>query len=592
MNGSIRDYLINIYDKLSHKSTLLNGIALFRYLIKKEFNTSEKCNFIIKEILEQTNKLNGEEKKECLILLPYFFINQISLKYIKKILYILFIQINHTTESIIPSMAKIFGDIIINVQNLESSRKMINLMGENNNDYENILLKFCLDLINSEKNNNDFMFKMRYHDFSLNIYQQKCGFAFLEQFIINYKNESNDEMILNILNSHFELLKNKNFSPKIELLICINQLINKLKHRYSPYAKKLLNDICNNFDKTLSYSGTDYRINKDLDLKKYLFDIFYSLLLYNKNDITDYLDKILSYSKINKINMNKEIRSISLKIINLITSKNLYDSYNTNRVNNNTNFNYNTNIYINNYLSNDSNNMRYKERAFSFKSVKTRESQIKRMIEEDKKKFGEKKHNKNFVFVSQSPNREIKLNKNSANTSYRKENNFRNNNNLNTLNLKVNEINNMNNVMVKTVNNIECYLNNNFNSMELKLNKIEQIEDSFTDKKNLLDEKINNIILKDEELINFMEEIDEKDVNNISIKNFEEIINRFMILILINKNNKNSFESYIRLINKLLNCKKIKYSEEEPKSNNNYQKYKISYNLENNLQYLFKSLKI
>lgn len=37
MNNTIRDYLINIYDKLSHKSTLLNGIALFKYLIKKNF---------------------------------------------------------------------------------------------------------------------------------------------------------------------------------------------------------------------------------------------------------------------------------------------------------------------------------------------------------------------------------------------------------------------------------------------------------------------------------------------------------------------------------------------------------------------------
>ena len=592
MNGSIRDYLINIYDKLSHKPTLLNGIALFRYLIKKEFYTVDKCNFIIKEILEQTNKLNGEEKKECLILLPYFFINQTSLKYIKKILYILFIQINHTTESIIPSMAKIYGDIIVNVQNLDTSKKLANLMGENENEYENILLKFCLDLINNEKNSNDFMFKTRYHDFSLNIYQQKCGFAFLEQFIINYKNLSNDEMILNIiiniLNSHFDLLKNKNFVPKIELLICINQLINKLKHRYSPYAKKLLNDICNIFDKTLSYSGTDYKINRDLDLKKYIFDIFYSLLLYNKNEISDYLDKILSYSKINKINMNKEIRSISLKIINLITSNNLLNSYNSNRINGNTNFNYNTNIYINNYLSNDSNNPRCKERAFSFKSVKTKESQIKRMIEEDKKKYGDKKQNKKFVFVSQSPPRE--LNRNNT-TFYRNENNFRNNN-LNTLNLKVNEINNMNNVMVKTVSNIENYLNNNFSSLELKLNKIEQIEDNDNDKKNLLDEKINDIILKDEELINFMEEIEEKDINNISMKNYEEIINRFMILILINKNNKNSFERYMRLINKLLDCKKIKNNEEDTNSNNNYQKYKISYNLENNLQYLFKSLKI
>ena len=185
MNSSIREYLINIYDKLSHKSTLLNGIALFRYLIKKEFYTFEKCNYIIKEISEQTNKLNGEEKKECLILLPYFFINDTSLKYLKKILYILFSQINHTTENIIPSMAKIYGDILNNVQNIDSSRKVANLLGEQMNEYENILLKFCLDLIENEKNNNECIFKSKYHDFNMNTYQQKCGFIFLEQFFKN-----------------------------------------------------------------------------------------------------------------------------------------------------------------------------------------------------------------------------------------------------------------------------------------------------------------------------------------------------------------------------------------------------------------------
>ena len=118
MNNTIRDYLINIYDKLSHKSTLLNGIALFKYLIKKEFYVNDKCNYIIKELAEQTNKLNGEDKKECLILLPYFFLNQISLKYLTKILYILFSQINHTTENIFIPMAKIFSDILKNVQGI------------------------------------------------------------------------------------------------------------------------------------------------------------------------------------------------------------------------------------------------------------------------------------------------------------------------------------------------------------------------------------------------------------------------------------------------------------------------------------------
>ena len=66
MNNTIRDYLINIYDKLSHKATLLNGIQLFKYLIKKEFYVNDKCNYIIKELTEQTNKLIGEDKKECL----------------------------------------------------------------------------------------------------------------------------------------------------------------------------------------------------------------------------------------------------------------------------------------------------------------------------------------------------------------------------------------------------------------------------------------------------------------------------------------------------------------------------------------------
>ena len=608
MNSSIREYLINIYDKLSHKSTLLNGIALFRYLIKKEFYTLEKCNYIIKEISEQTNKLNGEEKKECLILLPYFFINDTSLKYLKKILYILFSQINHTTENIIPSMAKIYGDILNNVQNIDSSRKVANLLGEQMNEYENILLKFCLDLIENEKNNNECIFKSKYHDFNMNTYQQKCGFIFLEQFINNYKNLNNDKMILNnilnILKNHFELLRNKNFIPKIELLKCINKLINRLKTKFSIHASKLLNDIYNIFDKTLSYSGINLKANDDNDLKKYLLEIFYSLLLYNKDDIIDELDKILSYAKINKINLNKEIRSLSLKIINMISNENDKNSYNTNKIGNNTNYNYNTNIYINNYMTNDStklfkrNNNRYKERALSLKNYKKKGSQIKQMIEEDKKKYGDKKYNKDFIFVSQSPKKDLNNNDNSSfrknysgKESYRKNNNY-NTNNLNVVNMKVLEIKNMNDTMINTVNNIENYLNYNFNNIELKLNKIDNFKEQYNDKKNLLDEKINNIILNDEELIIFVEEIEEKDINNISLKNFEEIINRFMILILVNKNNNELYQNYNRLLNKLLDCKKVKFNEEdiEETNNNNYQKYKISFNLENNLQYLFKSL--
>ena len=235
MNNSIRDYLINIYDKLSRKATLLNGIALFKYLIKKEFYVNEKCNYIIKELTEQTHKLNGEDKKECLILLPYFFIHQTSLKYLTKILHILFSQINHTTEQIFVPMSKIFADILINVQSIENQKQNpytnidINNKIEDNNKYVNILLRLCLDLINN--NNLECIFKSKNRDFNLENYQQKCGFLFLGQFIEHYNDIINDNeilsIIINLLRNHFHLLKNKNYAAKKEYLLCINILINK-----------------------------------------------------------------------------------------------------------------------------------------------------------------------------------------------------------------------------------------------------------------------------------------------------------------------------------------------------------------------------
>jgi hypothetical protein len=618
MNNSIRDYLINIYDKLSHKSTLLNGIALFKYLIKKEFYVNEKCNYIIKELTEQTNKLNGEDKKECLILLPYFFIHQTSLNYLTKILHILFSQINHTTESLFNTMAKIFSDIFINVQaiknqniNLDSMKNdKIYYRNQENNKYENILLRLCFDLI--DNNNIDCIFKTKYHDFSLENYQQKCGFLFLGKFIENYNNLLNDNKILNsiinLLKSNFYYLKNKNFVSKKELLLCINILINKLKQNFLIYAKELLNNIYL-FDKILLYSPSSNKIknNDFIELKKYFLDIIYSLLLYSKKELIDDYKKLLNYAKINKISSNKEIRTICHKIISFIVKENEAN---------------NLNIDINNYRSNDLDKKlfitNYKERAYSFKN---RESQIKKMINEDKKKYEDKKQNKDFIFVSKN-----KLNNSKGNPEIIKENKkFENNkdneiseknlkinndNNLKVVNLKIHEIKKMNDSMINAVNNIENYLNNNFNTMEIKLNRISSFEESLknrnknryikrnyysTDKRdNYLDEKIKNIILNDEKLIYFIDEISEEEINNISILYYEQILNRLMILNLINKNNPSEMKKYYRLIQKFLNSKKIynnnEFNDLRKSNNDRSQKYKISYNLENNLDYLFNSL--
>lgn len=621
MNNSIRDYLINIYDKLSHKATLLNGIALFKYLIKKEFYVDDKCNYIIKEINEQTNKLNGDDKKECLILLPYFFLHQTSLKYLTKILHILFSQINHTTVNIFTAMAKIFADILINIQTIQNQNSYTDLIpnytrnSETSNQYENILLRLCLDLI--DNNNISCIFKSKNHDFSLENYQQKSGYLFLGQFIEHYNNLQSDQntlnIIINLLKSNFYYLKNKNFAAKKEYLLCLNILINKLKEDFSIYAKELLNNIYL-FDKILFDSKL--KNNDSIEFKKNLLDIIYTLLLYNKNKLNDEYKKILTYAKINKSDQNKDIRTISIKIIDIIIKNN---------------FNNDIKINIKNYISNDfqrnthsTKNINYKERALSFKN---RDSQIKNLIEEDKKKYADKKTNKNFIFVSQSsmhdfekisPERENYFTENKNNilksenkTNSEKKGRDKNYNNLNVINLKINEIKNMNDSMIKTVNNMESNLNNNFNTIEYKLNNIDKFEENHrnrdrnlyinrnyynTDKKNkYLDERIENIILNDEKLIKFIEEISENDMNHISLQYFEEILNRFMILYLINKNNRLESKKYFGLIQKLLDGRKINNKDDfrekrnSNKSNNN-RKYKISTNLENNLDYLFNSL--
>lgn len=621
MNNSIRDYLINIYDKLSHKATLLNGIALFKYLIKKEFYVDDKCNYIIKEINEQTNKLNGDDKKECLILLPYFFLHQTSLKYLTKILHILFSQINHTTVNIFTAMEKIFADILINIQTIQNQNSYTDLIpnytrnSETSNQYENILLRLCLDLI--DNNNISCIFKSKNHDFSLENYQQKSGYLFLGQFIEHYNNLQSDQntlnIIINLLKSNFYYLKNRNFAAKKEYLLCLNILINKLKEDFSIYAKELLNNIYL-FDKILFDSKL--KNNDSIEFKKNLLDIIYTLLLYNKNKLNDEYKKILTYAKINKSDQNKDIRTISIKIIDIIIKNN---------------FNNDIKINIKNYISNDfqrnthsTKNINYKERALSFKN---RDSQIKNLIEEDKKKYADKKTNKNFIFVSQSsmhdfekisPERENYFTENKNNilksenkTNSEKKGRDKNYNNLNVINLKINEIKNMNDSMIKTVNNMESNLNNNFNTIEYKLNNIDKFEENHrnrdrnlyinrnyynTDKKNkYLDERIENIILNDEKLIKFIEEISENDMNHISLQYFEEILNRFMILYLINKNNRLESKKYFGLIQKLLNSRKINNKDDfietrnSNKSNNN-RKYKISTNLENNLDYLFNSL--
>ena len=153
----------------------------------------------------------------------------------------------------------------------------------------------------------------------------------------------------------------------------------------------------------------------------------------------------------------------------------------------------------------------------------------------------------------------------------------------------------MNDVMIKTINDLENYLNKNLNEIDVKLKKMDKFDESNnkgrSKKKKGMDEKIENIILDDEKLIEFLDDMSEYDIKDISDDCYEEILNRLMILNLINKNKPNLNKKYSGLIQKLLECKKIKNKiSNNNNMNMNSQRYKISSNLEHNLYYLFNSL--
>ena len=176
----LRARLINIYDKISRQSTLQVGLDLFKNLIRDTY-TKDKCLFIIKELSDYTKKLNGIEKKESLILLPLMLISQQYINYLPKILLILSDNINHTTESIFEYISKIFGDIIIQVQEYDNNN-LIN---------DNLFIEFCFDLLSYYTSK---FYEIK--DLDLKRYHQVCGNLMLYQYINNSINLLTDEHLI------------------------------------------------------------------------------------------------------------------------------------------------------------------------------------------------------------------------------------------------------------------------------------------------------------------------------------------------------------------------------------------------------------
>ena len=504
-NNLIRSQLLNIFSKLSNKSTLNVGLELFKNLLFEYYPYKSSINFIIKEIHDYSKK--DYNKKESLILLPLFFQTDNSINFLPKILNILNDNISFKTVKYFNFFEKIFGEIVNNINNINYNKNSNNM-----NNSDNFFLQFCFDLLsyNSPKYNNSQLDNRKF--------QQICGNYFLKAFIENSPNNINDqnnkilESISYILIAHFNIIFKKNYYAKNELLNSIATLIKIAKNNFNLYSKETIKKVINIFNKIYNKYNNNYEY---LILKKNLLEIIYYVLLYNKEEVKEFFNDIINIVKNEKSDKEKDIRVLSIEIINIIHE------------NNNSNYNEN-NIYNN------------------------KNELLSSMIKSDKDKM--KNIKKDFILVQKKYENFFDENT---------ENIINDNNNIDNLNNQINNMEKMNNDLYNTVNNLQNSISQNVQNLNERLDKYEKNNnndyidnDNFNNSKNnyINDEKLNNNIsniikLNENDLIDFLNKTDNENINKINNDNLDYILRRFIIFSAINKDNRG--DEYKNILNRI-----------------------------------------
>jgi hypothetical protein len=331
------------------------------------------------------------------------------------------------------------------------------------------------------------------------------------------------ERISMVLTAHFSILNKKGYYAKNELLKCLLILIMKVKKHYSLFANDTLKKI-------LMFINQNKDLNLEPKMKKNLLDIIYNLIYFNKEEIQDYIDDIIYYVKLEKVDKNKDVRMIALNILNLLNEE------------------------VINY---DKNNL-----ASSFNESKKNQDEFINLIKNDKLKKGKKE----FILV------EKKLKNDNLIDEETKNDNINNNNfnlkmqnniikNFNGISEEMNNIEKRNEDLFSTVGNLQNYLNYNYEIIDNKLDRLRQngLKNIKEESKNInLNNEIKALLLKDDNLIDYLSNISDELIEKISSENIEDIIRRLILFYSINKDNQKNL--YKNIMQKMINKKQSSLS--------------------------------
>ena len=295
----IKASLNKVYDRIRIQSTQEKGYELFKKIISKNISNKTLLFSVINNIQEKLSKLFPKEKPPYLNLLSLFFFNQStpeSLKlyyqYLSPILSILQSLIIDKNIEILTEISQVFAEIVQYLMPNDISASNKELDQEEKESYES-LQSFCILNIKIDQNINRVLGSL-----CLTKLVENCPFV-LKYNYMKY-----------ILDNIIENISKDNFNAKSELLNCLISLILGAESLFCPYANMTL------------YKILDFLTDKDWQKRKLALNVIYTMIFYCKDEILPLKEHIINFLNVLKNDNIKEVREVSILILQIFDDNN------------------------------------------------------------------------------------------------------------------------------------------------------------------------------------------------------------------------------------------------------------------------------
>jgi len=297
-NPEIKSILLNIYDRLTKPSTKEVGYELFLKLILQNLYSPSSISFILSQLSEFIPPLSAKEKEPCLKLLSLIFFdplqnnsnnkkNTIYYQYLSSVLSIIQSITKDSNNSIFPSIANTFAEIVQNIMPTDIRFASEELNMEEKRAYE-MLQGFCIYNMKQEEKSNRIIGSL-----CLTKLVENCPIVLQEQYMKFIWD--------NIIN----FLETKNYTAKYELLNCLISLILGAEGLFAQYASTTL------------YKVLDFLTEDDWNKRKIALNVIYTLIFYCKDEIMPLKEHIINFLKVLKTDKVKEVREVCLLILQI-----------------------------------------------------------------------------------------------------------------------------------------------------------------------------------------------------------------------------------------------------------------------------------